>query len=69
MKTINLNAGDVCRFESVLHISEEITALLIPVLAAVESEAETDTHLKLRAIKRIADEQYFALRELAEVMK
>ena len=69
MKTINLNAGDVYRFESALHISEEITALLIPVLAAVESEAETDTHLKLRTIKRIADEQYSALRELAEVMK
>ncbi|EPI2104858.1 hypothetical protein MNY64_06645 [Moellerella wisconsensis] len=69
MKTIKLKAGDLCRFESALKISEEISALLIPVLTAVENEAETDTHLMLRAIRRIANEQYFTLRELAEVMK
>lgn len=69
MKTIKLNTGDIVRFESALHIREEITALLLPVLTAVENEAETDTRLMLRAIHRIANEQYFTLRELAEVMK
>ncbi len=69
MTTINLKAGDIARMESALHISEEITALLLPVLTAVENEAETDTHLMLRAIHRIANEQWLTLRELSEVMK
>ncbi|MEX9921732.1 hypothetical protein AB7X34_19400 [Proteus mirabilis] len=69
MKAVNLKSGDIHRLGVALHISEEITALLIPVLTAVENEAETDTHLMLRAIQRIANEQYFTLRELAEVMK
>ena len=57
------------RFESVLHVSEEIIALLLPVLTAVENGADPDTHLMVRAIKRIADEQYEKLIALAEVMK
>lgn len=69
MKNIKLSEGDMARFESVLHVSEEIIALLLPVLAAVENEAESDTHLMVRAIKRIAVEQYEKLRVLAEVMK
>lgn len=69
VKTIKLNTGDIVRFKSALNINEEISALLIPVLTAVENEAETDTHLMLRAIHRIVNEQYLALRDLAEVMK
>lgn len=69
MKTIKLNTGDIARFESALNINEEISALLIPVLTAVENEAEADTHFMLRAIHRIVNEQYLALRDLAEVMK
>ncbi|WP_369503237.1 hypothetical protein [Proteus mirabilis] len=69
VKTIKLNTADIVRFESALNINEEISALLIPVLTAVENEAETDTHLMLRAIHRIVNEQYLALRDLAEVMK
>ncbi|MEY0255098.1 hypothetical protein AB7X32_15120 [Morganella morganii] len=69
MKTIKLSEGDMVRFRSALHISEEIIALLLPVLTAVENEAEPDTHLMVRAIKRIAVEQYEKLRVLAEVMK
>lgn len=69
MKTIKLSEGDMVRFRSALHISEEIIALLLPVLAAVENEAEPDTHLMVRAIKRIAAEQHGKLRVLAEVMK
>lgn len=65
MKTIKLSEGDMVRFRSALHISEEIIALL----AAVENEAEPDTHLMVRAIKRMAAEQYEKLRVLAEVMK
>ncbi|RNW11258.1 hypothetical protein B9086_012145 [Morganella morganii subsp. morganii] len=69
MKTIKLSEGDMVRFRSALHISEEIIALLLPVLTAVENEAEPDTHLMVRAIKRIAVEQYEKLRGLAEVLK
>lgn len=69
MKTIKLRDVDVMRFESALHISEEIIALLLPVLTAVENEAEPDTHLMVRAIKRITVDQYEKLRELAEVLK
>lgn len=69
MKTIKLNLGDISNLKSALDISEEICALLIPVLTVVENEAETDTHLMVRAIHRIANEQYLALRDLAEVMK
>ncbi|KGP43402.1 hypothetical protein [Morganella morganii] len=69
MKTIKLSEGDMVRFQSALHISEEIIALLLPVLSAVENEAEPDIHLMVRAIKRIAAEQYEKLRVLAEVMK
>lgn len=69
MKTIKLSEGDMVRFRSALHISEEIIALLLPVLTTVENEAEPDTHLMVRAIKRIAVEQYEKLRVLAEVMK
>lgn len=69
MKTIKLSEGDMMRFESVLHVSEEIIALLLPVLTAVENEADPDTHLMVRAIKRITVDQYEKLRMLAEVMK
>lgn len=69
MKTIKLSEGDMVRFRSALHISEEIIALLLPVLTAVENEAEPDTHLMVRAIKRIAAEQYEKLRGLAEETK
>ena len=69
MKTIKLSEGDMVRFRSALHISEEIIALLLPVLTAVENEVEPDTHLMVRAIKRIAAAQYEKLRVLAEVMK
>ncbi|HDF2343283.1 TPA: hypothetical protein PC598_002886 [Morganella morganii] len=69
MKTIKLSEGDMVRFRSALHISEEIIALLLPVLTAVENEAEPDTHLMVRVIKRIAVEQHGKLRGLAEVMK
>ncbi|HDF2363965.1 TPA: hypothetical protein PC505_000978 [Morganella morganii] len=69
MKTIKLSEGDMARFESAMHASEEIIALLLPVLTAVENEAEPDTHLMVRAIKRIAVEQHGKLRGLAEVMK
>ncbi|HAT1525741.1 TPA: hypothetical protein I8W52_000875 [Morganella morganii] len=69
MKTIKLSEGDMARFESAMHASEEIIALLLPVLTAVENEAEPDTHLMVRAIKRIAVEQHEKLRVLAEVMK
>lgn len=69
MKSPTLKPGHADKLNRALETSEEITALLIPVLTAVENEAETDTHLMLRAINRIANAQYDALRELAEVLK
>ncbi|HHQ6610066.1 TPA: hypothetical protein ACSTL2_000393 [Morganella morganii] len=69
MKTIKLSEGDMARFESAMHASEEIIALLLPVLTAVENEAEPDTHLMVRAIKRIAVERHEKLRVLADVLK
>lgn len=69
MKTIRLLEGDLIRFKSALHASEEIIVLLLPVLTDLENDGESDTHLIVRAIKRIAVEQQETLRELAEVMK
>ena len=53
MKTIKLSEGDMARFESALHVSEEIIALLLPVLTAVENEAEPDTHLMVLSLIHI----------------
>ena len=37
MKTIKLSEGDMVRFRSALHISEEIIALLLPVLNPIHT--------------------------------
>lgn len=61
MKTIKLNVGHLSTLEEVEHINEELQALLIPLLTAVENEAETDTHFMLRAVNRLvcAQGKYF----------
>lgn len=69
MKTIKLNAGHLSTLENVDHINEEIQALLIPLLTAVENEAETDTHFMLRAVNRLICAQSTEITRLAEVLK
>lgn len=69
MKTIKLNVGHLSTLEEAKHINEELQALLIPLLTAVENEADTDTHFLLRAVNRLAYAQEKEITRLAEVMK
>ncbi|HGN2088796.1 TPA: hypothetical protein ACKRY6_003145 [Proteus mirabilis] len=69
MKTIKLKVGHLATLEEVEHINEELQALLIPLLTAVENEADTDTHFLLRAVNRLVHAQGKEITRLAEVMK
>lgn len=69
MKTIKLKVGHLSTLEEVEHINEELRALLIPLLTAVENEADTDTHFLLRAVNRLVHAQGKEITRLAEVMK
>lgn len=39
-------------------INEEIQSLMLPLLTAVENEAESDTYFMLRAVNRLLSNQY-----------
>ncbi|UBX48257.1 hypothetical protein LDO51_13960 [Providencia alcalifaciens] len=69
MKTIKLKVGHLSTLEEVEHINEGLQALLIPLLTAVENEADTDTHFLLRAVNRLVHAQGKEITRLAEVMK
>lgn len=69
MKTIKLKVGHLSTLEEVEHINEEHQALLIPLLTAVENEADTDTHFLLRAVNRLVHAQGKEITRLTEVMK
>ncbi|HEM8304122.1 TPA: hypothetical protein U2M51_000303 [Providencia rettgeri] len=69
MKTIKLKVGHLSTLEEVEHINEELQALLIPLLTAVENEADTDTHFLLRAVNRLVHAQGKEITRLAEVLK
>ncbi|HEE8948398.1 TPA: hypothetical protein QH699_000034 [Providencia rettgeri] len=69
MKTIKLKVGHLSTLEEVEHINEELQALLIPLLTAVENEDDTDTHFLLRAVNRLVHAQGKEITRLAEVMK
>ncbi|HIE5975307.1 TPA: hypothetical protein ACXNXU_002706 [Proteus mirabilis] len=69
MKTIKLNVDHLSTLEEVEHINKELQALLIPLLTAVENEAETDTHFLLRAVNRLVHAQGKEITRLVEVMK
>ncbi|MEX9911418.1 hypothetical protein [Providencia huaxiensis] len=69
MKTIKLKVGHLSTLEEVEHINEELQALLIPLLTAVENEADTDTHFLPRAVNRLVHAQGKEITRLAEVMK
>ncbi|EPF5871932.1 hypothetical protein Q4R55_12145 [Morganella morganii subsp. sibonii] len=55
--------------DDALKINEELQALLAPLLTAVENEADTDTHLMLRAVQRITLVQLDKLTRLDAVFK
>ncbi|OBU11515.1 hypothetical protein [Morganella psychrotolerans] len=57
MAKYNLLPGHRQHLDNTMEINEELQALLIPLLTAVENEAETDTHLMLRAVQRIVISQ------------
>ncbi|WP_047685726.1 MULTISPECIES: hypothetical protein [Xenorhabdus] len=65
MKT-KVPAGDKLRSQNALRINEEIQALLMPLLTAVENEASNDTYLMLRAVERLSVCQFDDLTELNE---
>lgn len=69
MKTVKLNAGELSAFKSVMDINHEIQAILLPLLTAVENEAETDTHFMLRAVNRLVCAEGNEITRLEEVMK
>lgn len=69
MKTIKLKVGHLSTLEEVEHINEELQALLIPLLTAVENKADTDTHFLLSAVNRLVHAQGKEITRLAEVMK
>ncbi|OAT53655.1 hypothetical protein [Providencia heimbachae] len=69
MKTIKLKVGHLSTLEEVEHINEELQALLIPLLTAVENEVDTDTHFLLRAVNRLVHAKGKEITRLAEVMK
>ncbi|WP_340622438.1 hypothetical protein [Xenorhabdus siamensis] len=63
---IKLSIGDKHNLQNALRINEEIQALLMPLLPAVENEARNDTYLMLRAVERLSVYQFEALTELNE---
>ncbi|MEX0447824.1 hypothetical protein [Xenorhabdus sp. SGI246] len=69
MKTIKISMGITASFSDVKQINEEIQALLIPLLTAVENEADSNTHLMLRAVDRLISVQFDEINKLAEVME
>ncbi|MEY0054431.1 hypothetical protein [Providencia rettgeri] len=66
---LEVTVGHLSTFEEIGHINEELQSLLIPLLTAVENEADTDTHFMLRAVNRLICAQQKEINRLAEVMK
>nr|ELR5058197.1 hypothetical protein [Providencia rettgeri]ELR5087637.1 hypothetical protein [Providencia rettgeri] len=66
---MEVTVGHLSTFEEIGHINEELQALLIPLLTAVENEADTDTHFLLRAVNRLVHAQGKEITRLTEVMK
>ncbi|PHM31324.1 hypothetical protein [Xenorhabdus innexi] len=57
MKTEML-VGDKEALKNVMELNEEMQAILLPLLTAVENEANSDTHAMLRAVYRLSMSQY-----------
>ncbi|OBU10773.1 hypothetical protein [Morganella psychrotolerans] len=69
MKTIKLEAGHLYSFSDVKNINEEVQAILLPLITAVENEAESDTYFMVKAIRRLMNNQFDTLSRLEEVIK
>ncbi|MDH0356276.1 hypothetical protein [Morganella sp. GD04133] len=69
MAKYTLLVGELSNFETAVEINEELQALLIPLLTAVENEAQTDTHLMLRTLQRLVFSQIKSLDGLGEILK
>lgn len=69
MAKYTLLVGELSNFETAVEINEELQALLIPLLKAVENEAQTDTHLMLRTLQRLVFSQIKSLDGLGEILK
>lgn len=63
-KPTSYSVGDKQRLNEIIETNEEMQAIIIPVLTAVENEADTDTFLLVRAIQRILLAQGVELNEL-----
>nr|WP_282565682.1 hypothetical protein [Providencia rettgeri] len=63
-KPTSYSVGDTQRLNEIIETNEEMQAIIIPVLTAVENEADTDTFLLVRAIQRILLAQGAELNEL-----
>ncbi len=50
-------------------INEEIQSLMLPLLTAVENEADSDTYFMLRAVKRLLENQFIEFKRIEGVMK
>ncbi|MDD9339773.1 MAG: hypothetical protein PV362_09000 [Providencia heimbachae] len=61
--------GDYQRLNASIEINEEMQAIILPVLTAVENEADDDTFILVRAIQRILLTQSVELGELQNNFK
>ncbi|QCJ70366.1 hypothetical protein C9446_11175 [Providencia heimbachae] len=61
--------GDYQRLNTSIEINEEMQAIILPVLTAVENEADDDTFILVRAIQRILLTQSVELGELQNNFK
>ncbi|PHM23360.1 hypothetical protein [Xenorhabdus ehlersii] len=68
MKKIKINPGITASVSDVKHINEEIQAQMIPLLTAVENQADSDTYHMLRGIKRLMTVQFNEINKLSEVL-
>ncbi|MEQ1962061.1 hypothetical protein ABLB69_02570, partial [Xenorhabdus khoisanae] len=60
--------GGKSYLQSILEINEEMQAILVPLLTAVENEADADTHATLRAVRRLSTNQYQDINELDSIL-
>ena len=63
-KLVSYSIGDYQRLNLAIEINEEMQAIILPVLTAVENEADDDTFILVRAIQRILLAQEVELKEL-----
>ncbi|WP_167336748.1 hypothetical protein [Xenorhabdus khoisanae] len=68
INNMNILIGGKSYLQSILEINEEMQAILVPLLTAVENEADADTHATLRAVRRLSTDQYQDINELDSIL-